>query len=270
MRPEKNQGCFMFSNNSNGQGGGLGKRPSFTEQQVEPQPVEQQGGKKQKAAEQQVEQQATEQQATEQQATKQQATKQQAEWQCPAELELYIKAISSVLEQICLSNSNNYNPSGDPFAATSVAEISIDDYLKRFAEYIPDVFDIDQYITMLIYIDRLINGNGYKLHMLNIHRVIAVASLAAMKVDHDYFYNNGFFARVSGFSLEEVNKLEKTFLFGIGFNLYIKFDEFKEYEKALNLQINNTQEPMSHRAPQENNKEQKKEDDDSENKVRLK
>jgi hypothetical protein len=155
------------------------------------------------------------------------------------ELEFYIRAVSILLE----NTIKGIKFSDDAFAGDTVAPIPLNDYLWRFATEAPTVFDSENYIIMLIYIDRFIQNNSYTLTGYNIHRLAAIALLESMKFHNDTTYNNAFIARIAGIpTIAEINELELEFLFGIGFELNITSKIFQQYRNDLcQLLINNRQ-----------------------------
>jgi Cyclin len=85
----------------------------------------------------------------------------------------------------------------------------------------------------LIYIDRLIQRNGFLLTELNVHRVIVTAILLAAKFFDDAYYNNAYYAKVGGVMVSEMNGLEVDFLFRINFSLHVPPELFQQYRVEL-------------------------------------
>ncbi len=104
------------------------------------------------------------------------------------------------------------------FHSMTIAAMSIANYLKRLANYL-DLTE-DSLLYMLIYIKRIEMMCKLKFSEYTAHRIIITSLLIAVKFINDHYYDNRFFAEVGGLSLEELNKLEVEFLYGIDFNLY--------------------------------------------------
>ena len=85
----------------------------------------------------------------------------------------------------------------------------------------------------LIYIDRLIQRNGFVLTELTVHRVIVTAILLAAKFFDDAYYNNAYYAKVGGVLVSEMNGLEVDFLFRINFSLHVAPELFHQYRSEL-------------------------------------
>jgi Cyclin len=85
----------------------------------------------------------------------------------------------------------------------------------------------------LIYIDRLIQRNGFLLTELNVHRVIVTSILLAAKFFDDAYYNNAYYAKVGGVLVSEMNGLEVDFLFRINFSLHVPPELFHQYRAEL-------------------------------------
>ena len=57
--------------------------------------------------------------------------------------------------------------------------------------------------------------------------------MVAAKFYDDSFYNNEFYAKVGGVSVDELNELELEFMFLIGFSLIIPLDEYQKLHNNL-------------------------------------
>lgn len=117
------------------------------------------------------------------------------------------------------------------FDGPYVPKISILDYIKRFIKYTK----IDEKILLvtLIYIDRYSIITLTPITHLNIHRLFSIAFVIANKYINDRLYDNKLYARISGLSLIELNKLEWIFLKNIKINLFIKREIYDMYEVPI-------------------------------------
>ena len=48
-----------------------------------------------------------------------------------------------------------------------------------------------------------------------------ISMLIAIKFNNDFYYDNSFYSKIGGISLNDFNLLEKEFLFLINFHLFI-------------------------------------------------
>eukprot|EP00013_Stygamoeba_regulata_P020077 CAMPEP_0177646510 /NCGR_PEP_ID=MMETSP0447-20121125/9811_1 /TAXON_ID=0 /ORGANISM="Stygamoeba regulata, Strain BSH-02190019" /LENGTH=211 /DNA_ID=CAMNT_0019149045 /DNA_START=636 /DNA_END=1271 /DNA_ORIENTATION=+ len=119
-----------------------------------------------------------------------------------------------------------------PFFAVRPPSISIGNYLDRAVRYA--VCKPECFVIALILIDRIKQHNkGYVICSTNIHRLLITSLLLASKFYDDVYYNNAYFARVGGISVEEMNGLELDFLFLIKFALFIEEREYDRYLTEL-------------------------------------
>ena len=150
-----------------------------------------------------------------------------------------IKAISSSLTIILEENQNlnNYQEKLRKqkrllFTSSSIPNISIYDYLIRIQRY--SIMEKNTLILSLIFIDRLCEYNNIILTYNNVHRILFVSIVIAIKYNEDKFYDNKYYAQIGGISLNELNKLENLFLEMCQFKLYVSSDVFEKYSKYLN------------------------------------
>ena len=150
-----------------------------------------------------------------------------------------LKAISSSLTLILEENQNlnNYQEKLRKqkrllFTSSSIPNISIYDYLIRIQRY--SIMEKNTLILSLIFIDRLCEYNNIILTYNNVHRILFVSIVIAIKYNEDKFYDNKYYAQIGGISLNELNKLENLFLEMCQFKLYVSSDVFEKYSKYLN------------------------------------
>ena len=70
---------------------------------------------------------------------------------------------------------------------------------------------------------------GIILNPHNIHRLILGCLILAIKYNEDFYYNNEYYAKVGGVTLDELNILEYKSFQLIEFNLFISDDIFDKY-----------------------------------------
>ena len=86
---------------------------------------------------------------------------------------------------------------------------------------------------MLIYIDRLCELNNFIVNSYNVYKILFSSLIMAIKYNEDEFYDNKFYAKVGGLSLNEMNNLEINYLSLIDFKLYISEEVFDTYFENL-------------------------------------
>ena len=85
----------------------------------------------------------------------------------------------------------------------------------------------------LIYIDRLCRKKKILLTEYNVHRILFVSVLAALKYNEDKFYSNVYYAKIGGLEIKQLNTLEIEFVIGINFDLFVDNKIFEKYESTL-------------------------------------
>lgn len=149
-----------------------------------------------------------------------------------------INAISETLTAILEENKKSKNDkekiksqSKLPFYAASVPQISIKDYLIRIQTY--SNIEKSTLVLSLSFIDRLCELTGIILTYHNIHRILFVAVLIAIKYNEDDFYDNKYYSEIAGVKLKELKLLEFTYLQLTDFNLYVSEKQYEKYEHYL-------------------------------------
>ena len=129
-----------------------------------------------------------------------------------------INTLSVILSDICKENDINpiiNNKNISPFLTDSLQSITINDYLKRLVKYTQA--ESSTLIVMLIYIDRLCELNNFIVNSYNVYKILFSSLIMAIKYNEDEFYDNKFYAKVGGLSLNEMNNLEINYLSLIDF-----------------------------------------------------
>lgn len=114
------------------------------------------------------------------------------------------------------------------FQATSIPDISIKEYIIRLYSYC-NCSD-SCYVCMLIYIDRLMTKlQNFDINLYNIHIIILLSLLVAIKNFDDTYFSNKMYASVGGINVGELNKLELYFLKLIEYDLHIEANAFIDW-----------------------------------------
>ena len=172
--------------------------------------------------------------------------KEKAKGNSPEEKEIknleLINSISKALNTILDKNKNvkNYKDilkkqSMMYFSANTIPNITIKDYLMRIQNY--SEVEKSTLILSLILIDRMCRKSGILLTHYNIHRILFSSLLVSIKYNEDSYFDNNFYSQIAGVKPNELKLLEYTFLENNDFNIYVKDDEYKQYEKYLNISV---------------------------------
>ena len=119
---------------------------------------------------------------------------------------------------------------GATFPAIRQHSMTIEGYLARIEKY----FGCSEecYVIALIYIERMLRGGRLDLDgfHLSVHRLVLVAVMVAVKLHHDDFCDNKYYARVGGLALAELNTLEKKFMGLIDWRVHVSGQQFELYK----------------------------------------
>ena len=116
------------------------------------------------------------------------------------------------------------------FSSNSIPKISILEYLNRIVNYTK--IEDSTLITAIIYLD-LVGQNEIYLTDYNIHTLLLICILIAIKMNEDNIYTNDYYAQVAGISLKKLNKIEHEFLNMNKFKLFVDKDLFDKYQQYL-------------------------------------
>ncbi len=145
------------------------------------------------------------------------------------------KSISEILDKLTLRPIKNFKKKilKDSFTGKRFPNITIYDYINRIITYTE--IEENTLICSLIYIDKL--DQKKQVTKFNIHRIFFSAVLCSIKYNEDEFFNNEYYAKVAGVTINELNKMEYDFLVLLDFNLYIEPNTFNDYKMLLNNKI---------------------------------
>jgi len=89
-------------------------------------------------------------------------------------------------------------------------------------------------VLSLVYIDRLCENSS--LIMVSPHNLcfwVFISVLLAIKFHDDHIYSNAVYSKMGGFSLKNLNALERTFLSEIKFELFVSACTYSKYFRKL-------------------------------------
>ena len=118
------------------------------------------------------------------------------------------------------------------FNSNLYLNISLYDYIIRIQKY--SFIEKSTLVLALTYIDRFCKLGKIMLTYYNIHRIIFIAVLIAIKYNEDKFFQNDYYSKIAGIPIDELKKLEYTFFCMCDFNMYISDEIFDKYNKFLN------------------------------------
>ena len=150
--------------------------------------------------------------------------------------ESFLNKIIEILEIVITTNENesqqekNIIKKISLFSSNKIPSISLKDYLYRIAYYTEA--EESTFIIALIYIDRL-NKYGLILNSYNMHRIIFVAILIAIKFNEDNCFDFSYYSAIAGISTKELKILEIEFINLIKFELFVKKEEYFKYKIDL-------------------------------------
>ena len=84
-----------------------------------------------------------------------------------------------------------------------------------------------------MYIDRICEQSSIILTPYNLHRLVFVAILMAIKYNEDVCFEFEFYAKIAGIPIKELKMLEREFVELIKFHFYIGKDEFDKYKSYI-------------------------------------
>ncbi|KYQ96827.1 Non-receptor tyrosine kinase spore lysis A [Tieghemostelium lacteum] len=117
--------------------------------------------------------------------------------------------------------------------------ITIEGYIGRIIKYSP--CSKECFITILMYIDRLIQNRHFIVNSYNIHRILITCVLVAAKYLDDIFYNNQFYSQVGGVSVKEINIMELDLLKLLSYDVSIPLRTYQTYVTSFERYVKQIQ-----------------------------
>lgn len=122
--------------------------------------------------------------------------------------------------------------SSTTFVGSLIPDLSVPLYWDRLVRYFKCSSNV--YVIALIYLDRFLTARtNITINRLNIHRLLLVALVVAVKFHEDSTYFNSYYAQVGGLELQELNRLEREFFNGLNFQLAVTPSQFQVYVDEL-------------------------------------
>ncbi|XP_010464054.1 PREDICTED: cyclin-P3-1-like [Camelina sativa] len=150
-----------------------------------------------------------------------------------------ITLLASILEKMIQKNKkphhtrHNKDDEITMFHGSKAPSMSIYRYterIHRYAQCSPACF-VTAFAYILRYLQRpeATSTPRRRLTSLNVHRLLITSLLVAAKFLERKCYNNAYYAKIGGVSTEEMNTLERTFLFDVDFRLNITTETFEKH-----------------------------------------
>ena len=139
--------------------------------------------------------------------------------------------ITSLIEILINNNKNNKRRkiSKDIFTGRTLPKINLNDFINRIIAYTE--IEKNTLICSLIYLDEI--DKKKPITEFNIHRIFFSCVLISIKYNEDDIFKNDYYAKIAGVTLNEINKMESTFISLLDFNLYINPNVFEKYQHLL-------------------------------------
>ena len=153
--------------------------------------------------------------------------------------------ITKALDTYCENDVDNERRKISKFDSIEPPEIEIKDYLDRIFMFCG--CQEQDFVFAMIYIERYCDKNNISVHRFTVHRLLAASTLAAFKFRHEHHHPTSYYAAIYGLftpgiflllflfwiliiillidNLPELIELEKVFLKGIDFHLFVEEKE---------------------------------------------
>lgn len=146
-----------------------------------------------------------------------------------------ITLLASVLGKMIQRNEKpfhtRHNKEGEitMFHGSRAPSMTIHRYTERVYRYAhcsPACF-VAAFAYILRYLE--MPSMSHRLTSLNVHRLLITSLLVAAKFLERKCHNNAYYAKIGGVSTEEMNRLERTFLFDLDFRVNITTEVFEKH-----------------------------------------
>mmetsp|Transcript_33001 Transcript_33001/g.71253 ORF Transcript_33001/g.71253 Transcript_33001/m.71253 type:complete len:238 (+) Transcript_33001:104-817(+) len=134
------------------------------------------------------------------------------------------------------------------FESSEVPNISIKEYVERVYTY--SSMSPACYVIAYCWLKTIAEGGGLqgpagsnnvgsasRISAFNIHRLAFLALVSAAKFVDDVYYQQGFYASIGGITTQELNFLEREFLYLLDYKLFISTEDFACSLMELELEL---------------------------------
>lgn len=109
--------------------------------------------------------------------------------------------------------------------------ITLYDYIYRIMEHTK--INESTLVISLIYLDKIFNTNSFAITPYNIHRLLFVCVIAAIKFNEDIVLKYSFYAKIAGVSKKELFAIEQQMLTLIDYKLFIDEAVYRNYNDYI-------------------------------------
>jgi hypothetical protein len=141
-----------------------------------------------------------------------------------------IASTVSIIDRIVATENGNRTTQLALFIATRKPTISIEQYAKRIAT--KSGCSEACFVYAVVMAERLLS-RGVTICSMNVHRLLLVMLMVAVKFLEDDYYNNEAFAKIGGVSNEEINALELEFLDFLDYDIWVCQEDFEVYKQRM-------------------------------------
>ncbi|GBG29987.1 Cyclin-U4-1 [Hondaea fermentalgiana] len=143
-----------------------------------------------------------------------------------------LSIISNIARELELRiEAEGHDNEEDPFSKGKIPGISVEDYMCRLSRYVNvwrrhaggrESAGVRAAVMTIIYLRHLEEMHpDFGLNQKNVHRILMAGYLVAVKWSEDQVMSTDWWAKVSGISQAEVNRLESVFCNMLEFELFI-------------------------------------------------
>lgn len=115
----------------------------------------------------------------------------------------------------------------DPFSSKYPTSIPIRDYIDRILKYTH--IEESTMVIALIYLDKICATNRILIEENNIHRLVLVSVVMAIKYNEDDLYTDKYYAKVGGITMDELTFLELEYVKLMNYAFFVTDDTFDIY-----------------------------------------
>merc|ERR1711937_981896 len=134
---------------------------------------------------------------------------------------------------------------GGAFESSEIPAIPLKDYVERIYTYAncsPSCFVIAYVYLKRIAGDSCLHGgsgllSGAQITRFNVHRLVLLSVVTACKFVDDIYYKQNFYAKIGGIATEELNCLEREFLYLLDYRMFVSSDTFSNSLMELELEL---------------------------------
>ena len=114
----------------------------------------------------------------------------------------------------------------DIFSLKKEPNITLISFLKRIIKY--SGIECSTLFLSLLYLNKILESNLF-LTDFNVHKLLSISILIAIKYNEDKISNNRYYGDIFGLTLKEINSLEFSYLKLLDFKLFVEYNYIKKF-----------------------------------------